>query len=212
MKKIFILLLTTYQISFAQEEKVLIPTPESSSLIKWAQNEVNYSSGALNTGIPIYTLKDGDLEVPIALHYNGSTGIKVDEAATWVGLGWDLLAGGKIVRIVRDKPDESFTMNFESNEKSSIFEGFSIGVSESPNQIVKRTLSWESEKIIYRGGWYINGNQESTQDFIQGDPALFDTEPDLFVVNINGDVIKFVFDEHRNPAAAARLHRVVKPQ
>lgn len=103
----FLSFLTTIN-GYCQDDKVVIPTPESASLIKWSQNEVNYSSGALNTTIPLYTLSDGGLTVPIALHYNGSSGIKVEETATSVGLGWDLVAGGKVVRVVRDKPDESY--------------------------------------------------------------------------------------------------------
>jgi WD40 repeat protein len=105
---------------FGQDDKVLIPTPEAASLIKWSKNEVNLSTGSVNSFIPLYTLKDGDLEVPIALHYNGSSGIKVDEAATCVGLGWDLVAGGKIVRMVRDKPDEGYSFNPVRNERGGI--------------------------------------------------------------------------------------------
>lgn len=123
MKNIFItislLLFFLPNLSKGQEDKVLIPTPEAASLIKWSQNDINLSSGALNTEIPIYTIKEGGLEVPIGLHYNGSSGIKADEAATWVGLGWDLVAAGKIVRVVRDKPDEAYTMNYSSQEKSN---------------------------------------------------------------------------------------------
>ena len=60
-------------------------------------------TGAANIGMPIYTLQEGSLSVPIGLLYDG-TGIKTDAVASWAGLNWQLMAGAKIQRIVRDKP------------------------------------------------------------------------------------------------------------
>jgi hypothetical protein len=194
-----IIILITSRICFGQEEKVLIHTPESASLIKWSQNDVNFSSGALNTSIPIHTLTDGGLTVPIGIHYNGSSGIKVDEAATWVGLGWDLMAGGKIVRVVRDKPDEGYTMSDKKNEKGSFFEGFSLGYSPTILGSNLFEVAWDQEKIIYRGGWAFQGNPTSRPEFSDSDPVLYDSQPDLYIVNINGDVIKFTLDNYGHP-------------
>jgi hypothetical protein len=61
--------------------------------------------GSMPTVIPIYTLKEGNLTVPISLVYDGS-GVKVSEQPSTVGQNWQLQAGGNIVREVRGKPDE----------------------------------------------------------------------------------------------------------
>ncbi len=195
----FLSFLTTIN-GYCQDDKVVIPTPESASLIKWSQNEVNYSSGALNTTIPLYTLSDGGLTVPIALHYNGSSGIKVEETATSVGLGWDLVAGGKIVRVVRDKPDESYTMNDVRNEQGGV-DAVSIGVDIVPKNAGAVTFSvdWKNDKIVYRAGWYLTGNPVGSNDFNKRDPVLFDTQPDLYIAYIGNDVIKFTFDNNQQP-------------
>lgn len=58
-----------------------------------------------NINIPIYTIRQGSLEVPISISYHAS-GIKVSETASWVGLGWTLNAGGAISRSVVGKSDE----------------------------------------------------------------------------------------------------------
>ncbi|MPR31923.1 hypothetical protein [Salmonirosea aquatica] len=67
---------------------------------------VNHATGTLGVNIPIYTLTEGNLSVPISLSYDGS-GVLVESAATNVGLNWQLNAGGFISREVRGIPDES---------------------------------------------------------------------------------------------------------
>ena len=69
---------------------------------------VNQSAGTLSVGIPLYTLQEGQIAVPIGLSYQGS-GVAVEAAASSVGINWQLNAGGAIVRSVRGKPDESIT-------------------------------------------------------------------------------------------------------
>ena len=71
------------------------PTPNAASLGKYGQIPVSYYNGLVNISIPIYTIKLQDIEVPIVLQYH-SGGNKTDEHPGWVGLGWNLQAGGSI--------------------------------------------------------------------------------------------------------------------
>jgi YD repeat-containing protein len=82
------------------------PSPEVAALAKYTDIPMDYSSGVPPISIPIYTLKSGMIELPVSLNYNAS-GIKVEEAATWVGLGWNLSTGPTLTRIVKGLPDES---------------------------------------------------------------------------------------------------------
>lgn len=82
--------------SFLQQQVVLPTTPEASSLGKYGDFQVNYYTGAVDINIPIYTMKGKLLEAPIYLQYDGS-GHKVEQEASWVGLGWTLNAGGVII-------------------------------------------------------------------------------------------------------------------
>ena len=86
-------------------QNVIPPTPEVAALAKYVDMPVSYSSGVPQIGVPLYTVSNGSLQAPVSLSYNAS-GIKVEEAATWVGLGWNLNAGGSITRVVRGMPDD----------------------------------------------------------------------------------------------------------
>jgi YD repeat-containing protein len=79
-------------------------TPESAGFEKYGATQVNEFTGTSNIAIPIYTLKSRHLEAPITLAYQ-ATGIRVNQEASWVGLGWDLNVGGRITREVRGSPD-----------------------------------------------------------------------------------------------------------
>ncbi len=70
---------------------------------------IDASTGRLNYVVPLYTLHDNDIEVPIRLVYDGS-GVKIDDDAGVVGLKWSLQAGGAIYRSVNQVPDEWDTL------------------------------------------------------------------------------------------------------
>lgn len=81
------------------------PSPESSSLIRNVNVPIDKYTGAANIQVPLYMIETQDISIPVMLTYQ-SSGIKVQDVATWVGLGWNLSAGGRITRIVRHFPDE----------------------------------------------------------------------------------------------------------
>ena len=96
--------------SFAQITYVgnyhLPPSPDGVALIRSVNTPVNLYSGTLNIQLPLYTVGESEYVVPVHLNCQAS-GIRVEDLATPVGLGWRLSAGGKITRIVRHYPDET---------------------------------------------------------------------------------------------------------
>ncbi|MBL6449096.1 hypothetical protein JMN32_22485 [Fulvivirga sp. 29W222] len=86
-------------------EKVIPPSPEATSIAKYGNTPISYNTGTPNISIPVYTIKGEDIELPISLTYD-TKGHKVEDVASWVGLGWTLSAGGVIARTVRGRPDE----------------------------------------------------------------------------------------------------------
>jgi hypothetical protein len=84
-------------------------SPNAASFAKQGLFPVDHSTGRLNVSVPIYTIKTKELTVPIALSYNTS-GIQLNETASWVGLGWNLNAGGAIVRNTKGRPDGPLSM------------------------------------------------------------------------------------------------------
>ncbi len=79
-------------------------TPEAASLGRYGAFQVSEYSGAANISIPLYTVKSGDVSFPITLYYD-ATGIKVEQDATFVGLGWNLSYGGMISHVVCGEDD-----------------------------------------------------------------------------------------------------------
>ncbi len=70
-------------------------SPQTASLLKYTEFPVSPATGIVNIDIPVYTIELDGVRVPISLSYHAS-GIKVNDVASPVGLGWVLNAGGVI--------------------------------------------------------------------------------------------------------------------
>jgi YD repeat-containing protein len=70
-------------------------SPEVATLGKFVDMPVGTYTGVPDISVPLYTVKYKSISIPLTLSYHAG-GIKVDEEATWVGLGWDLFSGGFI--------------------------------------------------------------------------------------------------------------------
>src|SRR5262245_40303503 len=97
---LFIALLSCFfsAISFGQNSDVNLnqfvpPSPTAEAIAKFGEIPVSPYTGIANISIPLYEVKNKELTVPITLAYH-SGGVKVEEEASWVGLGWSLLSGG----------------------------------------------------------------------------------------------------------------------
>jgi len=86
--------------------------PTAASLGKYGEIPVGYHTGTPDISIPIHTLIEGAVSTSVSLSYHAS-GIRVQEAASWVGLGWALNAGGVITRTVQGAPDDGGNHNQE---------------------------------------------------------------------------------------------------
>jgi YD repeat-containing protein len=91
-----------------QLPKLIPPTPETASLLKFTETPVSYNTGVPNISIPIATLPGSDLSASVSVSYHAG-GHRVTEESSWVGLGWNLSAGGQITRTVRSHPDDEPT-------------------------------------------------------------------------------------------------------
>ena len=97
--------LIMYSASFGQKlPEVVPPSPNAASLGQYADVPVSYYTGIPNISIPLFEVSSGDIKLPITLSYHAS-GIRVDQEASWVGLGWSLNAGGVITKQKRGVDD-----------------------------------------------------------------------------------------------------------
>lgn len=85
--------------------EILPPSPSAAALTKFVDFPVSYHTGTPQINIPIHTISGKGISVPVSLSYHAG-GVKVDEVASQVGLGWSLNAGGVISRTVRGFQDE----------------------------------------------------------------------------------------------------------
>jgi hypothetical protein len=90
----------------AQAQNILCPTrfetpslqsPQAASLGKYGEIRCHPVNGTHLITIPLGEIKTNQISVPISLNYN-SEGCRPEEHPTWVGLNWNLQAGGVIRR------------------------------------------------------------------------------------------------------------------
>jgi hypothetical protein len=116
MKKrllVFVLFLVSNHYGFSQTQETVNsrlpnfdpPSPEASALGKYIEHPVGNFTGTPKIEIPLFEIKTGRISVPITISYHGS-GVKIDEIASRVGMGWVLNTGGMITRTIKDFPDE----------------------------------------------------------------------------------------------------------
>ena len=92
---------------------VSMPSPNAASLGKYTDTPVSYYTGIPNISVPIYTLQEGSLTLPISLSYHAG-GIKLNEPSSWVGTNWAINAGGMVSRTVLGIADEGQNGYFTS--------------------------------------------------------------------------------------------------
>jgi len=82
---------------FTGEARKLVPqfsplSPSAASLQKFGDYQVSLATGIPEISIPIHVIEEGGIKIPITLDYHVS-GFKLNEQASWVGLGWSLNYG-----------------------------------------------------------------------------------------------------------------------
>ncbi|MGA0560741.1 discoidin domain-containing protein [Larkinella sp. VNQ87] len=167
--------------------KVVPASPNVAALTKYTDIPVNNYTGTPSIDIPLYTIKTRDLVVPLSLSYHGS-GIRVEEEASTVGLGWVLNAGGVINHVIRGRDDfNDFDGATWRNLSSSAVNGGS-GVCyffENPNSayfLTSNTINGNALQEKLLSVYQMAGNQNA------------DGERDIFSFNFLGQSGKFVIE------------------
>ena len=72
------------------------------------QAQVNLQTGSATFSLPMFSWQDDKsrLNSVVAISYNSGNGLKVNELASNIGQGWNLIAGGEIVRMQAGEPDD----------------------------------------------------------------------------------------------------------
>lgn len=112
MKKIYILLFTLSLLSvkaqISEEQPIITKAnPSIANLMSFAEVPVNTNTGTPNISIPLVSLptRSKDVNVNVELSYHPS-GTSINNKASDVGLGWNLVGDAVISKTVFDMPDE----------------------------------------------------------------------------------------------------------
>ncbi len=190
MKKVLFLfgvmsVINVFSQEFSQDlTNIVPPSPTASSLGKYGEIPVSYNVGLPSIGIPLYEINSSGINVPISLNYHAS-GVRVEDNASWVGLGWSLNAGGVITRSVRGMPDDSPNGLRNNN---------------LPTEAAINDITQTTNIIQYFG-------PQASPDGV----GVKDREPDLFYYNFMGSSGKLYFDEDNNIVSKPYSNSKVEP-
>lgn len=120
---------------FYDKNTTLPTSPEAALMERFGDIPISYYTGTADISIPLYTIKEAGLEIPIVLRYH-SSGIKVQDQASWVGLGWSLEPGGMIVQSVMGEEDRSDNLVASNEEGYFNLKGRTVsGIYSTTNEI-----------------------------------------------------------------------------
>ena len=157
---------------------LLPPTPQAAAFARYGEYPVSYATGIPQISIPLYEIKLGAYTLPISISYHAS-GIKADDVASTVGLGWVLNAGGVISRSVQGAPD--------LRHKSVMAEDTAYYSYENVRKFVRRVL-FPCENYGQEETGILTPPGEAELKDMAYNPleANCDTESDRYSYNFNG--------------------------
>jgi hypothetical protein len=149
--------------------------------------DVDLLTGTAVVNIPLFKIGHGDVAVPATLAYQ-ATGIKVEDSAQSVGLGWHLQLEASITRVVKGFPDDC---EYQGDLTYPVIKGW-LRTTDIATKVENFTIANDNNAATCNDEFtdyaYMNSN------FSYND----DTEPDIFQVSVPGLSFQFVFDKDKN--------------
>ncbi len=176
--------------SLIQNNFKIPASPQASNFMRYDNNyDVGFYSGAAQMSVPVTSIGDGSLSLPINLSYT-ATGIKVDALPGWVGLGWNLSTGGVITKTVIGHPDSknaspSWPSYFNTNAWPSQSTELANNIDERVflRDQVSNKLETQPDIYDYSFGPY------SGQFIIKTDGTIMNSEKNYLKFNLTRDAI-----------------------
>jgi hypothetical protein len=183
MKAFFLLLWITLgsvmviaqQNTFQNLVKVDTRSPDVAALGKFGNIPVNYNTGATSVSIPIFEINIGKIKLPISLDYH-TGGIKVDETASSVGLGWVLSGIGNVSRNVVNLPDDGQGGYLTSPPADMLYNDWAHGGGQYGPDVDAYYAQWLNNFLI----------------------GAVEADPDIYSYSANGQSGKFIFRRDRS--------------
>lgn len=181
-----------------KDKIVQVPqSPEVAAFEKYGNLPINFYAGAPEISIPVFTHKGKEMSLPISLTYD-ATGIKVEQIATNVGLGWNLNFGGVVSREVKHFPDDLYFLHHMEGG----YYGHQKIYEQSTRQLIG-TIKTEGIPSIFNS--YLSFNSQATANlmselYTKYKEETIDLLPDEFNFNVNGLSGKIFINYDNNTA------------
>jgi len=200
---LFILIWLMYQVPVVLGQQSLetttrqgIQTPEVASLGNHGDIPVNLYTGTPNISIPLYAAGSSVVTLPVSVNYNAS-GVRVDDRAGVVGLGWSLTAGGVVTRTMQSLPED----RYEKSVQDGTFQGVTLAKYQQMNsqawqtfdQIASGNHECEGDVATWDLKCHVIRTSDPVYDITPYD--LYDTEPDVFTYSAGELSGKFLIDD-----------------
>ncbi len=149
---------------------IVPPSPEVSALLEYSLPEVDHCTGEPNINLPVYTIREGNLELPISVAYQ-SGGVRVSQKPSTAGLGWRLNCAAAIGRTVMGKPDDMNRANMRGlmflTDNSKKFRNNLLAIEAEHNPFDINYLQGEYEATSILGTEYYEGKADLANDIFQ---------------------------------------------
>lgn len=188
-------------------ENIIPPPPNSYSFVKYIDHPISHNTGVPEVSIPLFSWgnRSGlDLNLSMSYHLGG---IKVEEVASNVGLGWSLQGLGVITRSMRSRSDDGPNgfinseelPNYNTIQYDGDFPSYGAYTGDSPHYLLS--------------GMGLNPN--ANFHFLH---SLFknyhDAQQDVFYLSVAGLALKFyigkdksiLFEEYSNTIITPRYN------
>lgn len=163
-------------------------SPEVAAMERYGTYPVDHGVGIPDITIPIYTINTGKLEFPISLSYHLG-GVRVDDIATWTGLGWTLKAGGSISREMRGKPDETGWLDKSSMTFTNAYTGNKVRTTVPVPDNLFMNFSTSGDGVFLDMMSYFDALSYNS----------IDSQADIYSYNANSISGSFTYDTDRKP-------------
>lgn len=182
----------------AQDYLPTVKTPASpvaASFNVYGEIPVSKYTGIPDISIPLYTIDLNTFQIPISLNYHPA-GVKVEAEASWVGLGWTLMAGGTISREIRGMDD--FTILGYWSRFNILKDDYNS--KPIPEEVIKCYYETDDCTEYFKYDRRQDIRCVATLDYVAKRRLRIDCDPDLFSYNFMGYSGRFVMKENANTA------------
>ncbi|XLS29986.1 hypothetical protein ACJD0Z_03980 [Flavobacteriaceae bacterium M23B6Z8] len=165
---------------FSTQLPSVVPTsPEATEFVRFGNNTINPSTGKMSFSIPVFDIKTIDGSFPISLNYDYN-GLILDAPPSLAGLGWNLGAGGAVIREIRGLPDEHEDGYYGVNGRRQVLDD------------------------------YLDNGAISLFDIRNFFDNKWDSDPDKYTVSFMGMYFSFKIDKNNQPYYLSRHNNKVK--